>query len=104
MVVALGGGSTMDASKAMAAAVFYEGDPWDMIFHGQDKPRPPTRALPIIEADPGGDRVGDEQRRGHHHATPGTRCVSPTQRGPPPRPPTHARGGDRRGAALGALS
>jgi alcohol dehydrogenase len=48
VVVALGGGSTMDAAKVMAAAVFYEGNPWDMIFHGQERPRPPARALPII--------------------------------------------------------
>jgi len=32
----------------MAAALFYEGDPWDMIYHGQEKPRPPPRARPII--------------------------------------------------------
>ncbi len=48
VVIGLGGGSTMDAAKAMAAAVFHEGDPWDMIHHGQDTPHPPTRALPII--------------------------------------------------------
>lgn len=48
VVVALGGGSTMDAAKAMAAAVLYEGDPWDMILHGQAEWRVPTRALPII--------------------------------------------------------
>ncbi len=48
VVVALGGGSTMDAAKVMAAAVFYQGDPWDMIVHGQEAPRPPTRALPIV--------------------------------------------------------
>jgi len=48
MVIALGGGSTMDASKVMAAAVFYDGDPWDMIFHGQPEPHVPTRALPLI--------------------------------------------------------
>jgi alcohol dehydrogenase YqhD (iron-dependent ADH family) len=47
VIVALGGG-TMDASKAMAAAVFYDGDPWDMIYHGQPDPYRPTRALPII--------------------------------------------------------
>jgi alcohol dehydrogenase YqhD (iron-dependent ADH family) len=48
VVIALGGGSTMDAAKVMAAAVFYEGDPWDMIYHGQAEPRCPTRALPVI--------------------------------------------------------
>ncbi len=48
MVVALGGGSTMDASKAIAAAALYDGDPWDMIYHGQKKVHVPTAALPII--------------------------------------------------------
>jgi alcohol dehydrogenase len=48
IVVALGGGSTMDASKVIAAAVFYEGDPWDMIFHGQEHVQIPTRALPLV--------------------------------------------------------
>lgn len=48
LVVALGGGSVMDASKVIAAAVLYEGDPWDMIFHGQPDPHIPTRALPLI--------------------------------------------------------
>ncbi len=48
MVIALGGGSVMDASKVMAAACYYDGDPWDMIWHGQASPYFPTRALPII--------------------------------------------------------
>ena len=48
MVIALGGGSTMDASKVMAAAVLYDGNPWDMILHGQEKWHIPTVALPII--------------------------------------------------------
>jgi alcohol dehydrogenase YqhD (iron-dependent ADH family) len=48
VIVALGGGSTMDASKVMAAAFYYDGDPWDMIYHGQPDPYIPTRALPII--------------------------------------------------------
>ena len=48
MVIALGGGSTMDASKAIAAAVLYDGDPWDMIYHGQENVHIPTEALPII--------------------------------------------------------
>jgi alcohol dehydrogenase YqhD (iron-dependent ADH family) len=48
VIIALGGGSTMDASKIMAAAFYYDGDPWDMIYHGQPAPYVPTRALPII--------------------------------------------------------
>jgi alcohol dehydrogenase YqhD (iron-dependent ADH family) len=48
VVVALGGGSTMDAAKVMAAAVFYEGDPWNMMVHVQDNCRLPERALPVI--------------------------------------------------------
>ncbi len=48
VIVALGGGSTMDAAKVMAAAVLYDGDPWNMIRHGQDEVYTPTKALPII--------------------------------------------------------
>lgn len=48
VIIGLGGGSTMDASKVMAAAFYYEGDPWDMIFHGQTDPYIPTSALPVI--------------------------------------------------------
>lgn len=48
VVIALGGGSTMDAAKVMAAAALYEGDPWDLIGHGQENWVIPTRALPII--------------------------------------------------------
>ena len=57
----------MDAAKVIAAAVFYEGDPWDMIFHGQEHVHIPTRALPVVDrADPCGHRFGDELRRGYH--------------------------------------
>jgi len=48
MVIALGGGSTMDAAKVMAAGALYDGDPWDLIGHGQENWVIPTQALPIV--------------------------------------------------------
>ena len=48
VIIALGGGSTMDASKVIAAAALYDGDPWDLIGHGQDDWVIPTKALPVI--------------------------------------------------------
>jgi alcohol dehydrogenase YqhD (iron-dependent ADH family) len=63
LVIALGGGSTMDAAKVMAAAVFYDGDPWDMISHGQARQHLPTRALPIITV-PTLAATGSEMNKG----------------------------------------
>lgn len=48
VIVALGGGSVMDASKVIAAATLYKGDPWDMINHGQENVHVPIEALPVI--------------------------------------------------------
>lgn len=48
MVIGLGGGSVMDAAKVIAALPFYEGNPWDMIRHGQERQRLPEKALPIV--------------------------------------------------------
>jgi alcohol dehydrogenase len=63
VVIGLGGGSTMDAAKVMAAAVFYEGDPWDMMFDARETPRLPTRALPIVTV-PTLAATGSEMNKG----------------------------------------
>ncbi len=43
-VLAVGGGSTIDAAKHIACAAFYDGDPWDMVLDRSLV----TRALPIF--------------------------------------------------------
>ncbi|ACS81605.1 iron-containing alcohol dehydrogenase [Maridesulfovibrio salexigens] len=48
VIIALGGGSTMDAAKVMGAAALYDGNPWDMILHGQEEVYIPTETLPVI--------------------------------------------------------
>jgi alcohol dehydrogenase YqhD (iron-dependent ADH family) len=48
VVIALGGGSVMDAAKVISAAALYDGDPWDMIHHGQANVYVPEKNLPVI--------------------------------------------------------
>ncbi len=43
-VLAVGGGSTIDAAKHIACAAFYDGDPWDLVLDRSLV----TRALPIF--------------------------------------------------------
>jgi alcohol dehydrogenase YqhD (iron-dependent ADH family) len=44
VLLAVGGGSTIDSTKAIAAAAFYDGDSWDLVTHKA----PVTNALPIV--------------------------------------------------------
>jgi len=44
VILAVGGGSTIDCTKAIAAAANYDGDSWDLVIHKA----PVTKALPIF--------------------------------------------------------
>ncbi|HUT25198.1 MAG TPA: iron-containing alcohol dehydrogenase [Sumerlaeia bacterium] len=49
-VLAVGGGSPIDAAKLIAAGVLYDGNPWNMIMSRHDKmvAVPPEKALPLM--------------------------------------------------------
>ena len=44
VLLAVGGGSTIDCTKVIAAAAFYDGDSWDLVT----RKAPITKALPIV--------------------------------------------------------
>ena len=51
VILAVGGGSVIDCSKAIAAGCFYDGDPWEMITsHAEIKGALPIIAIPTIAA------------------------------------------------------
>ncbi|MBP5315957.1 MAG: iron-containing alcohol dehydrogenase [Muribaculaceae bacterium] len=47
LILALGGGSVCDYSKAVAASVFYDGDPWEKFYLKQQHPDADQRILPV---------------------------------------------------------
>ncbi|MBR5435933.1 MAG: iron-containing alcohol dehydrogenase, partial [Muribaculaceae bacterium] len=47
LILALGGGSVCDYSKAVAASVFFDGDPWEKFYLKQQHPDADQRILPV---------------------------------------------------------
>ena len=45
VIVSIGGGSTLDCSKAISCGAFYDGDPWDLVIHNDRI----GRHLPIFD-------------------------------------------------------
>lgn len=45
VILSVGGGSTIDCSKAIAAGCYYNGDPWDMVLEGGSQ----GKSLPLVD-------------------------------------------------------
>ncbi len=46
-ILAVGGGSTIDYSKAVSVSAWYDGDAWERFWVNQDDPKPGERIIPV---------------------------------------------------------
>lgn len=46
-ILAVGGGSTIDYSKAVSVSAWYDGDAWERFWVKQDDPKPGERIIPV---------------------------------------------------------
>lgn len=47
LILAVGGGSTIDYAKGVAASVYTEGDPWEKFYLNEEDPEPDAKIIPI---------------------------------------------------------
>jgi alcohol dehydrogenase YqhD (iron-dependent ADH family) len=47
LILSVGGGSVCDYSKGVAAAVYYDGDPWEKFYLRQEDPDPSQKIVPV---------------------------------------------------------
>ncbi len=47
LILAVGGGSTIDYSKAVSVSAWYDGDPWEHFYLNQADPAPDQRIIPV---------------------------------------------------------
>ena len=47
LILAVGGGSTIDYSKGVAASAFYDGNAWDNFWVKQNEPSPDQKVIPV---------------------------------------------------------
>lgn len=47
LILAVGGGSTIDYAKGVAASAWYDGDAWERFWVKQDNPKPEEKVIPV---------------------------------------------------------
>lgn len=72
LILAVGGGSTIDYAKAVSVSAGYNGDAWQHFWVDQAEPAADAPTIPVGSVHNGRHRLGNERRLRNHKSGPET--------------------------------